>query len=435
MSAGRRFARWAVPVALCIMAAAGFAQAADAQDPASAEARARARAVAVEAYAKEAGVSRDQAREVLEVQARASDLPDALRKELGQSYGQMWFVGGHVFVAVGPGGDLEVAQRVIADHGLAAATTVERVRWNETGLRAAFDAVGRALVEEVRAGTATPVIVGGGLRVVVAARPSAALRDTVEEAARRGAVEHDVPYSIVESSRESLKAAPAYTLPGDGWPLIAGMRYISDTGYQCTLAFRTYSPSNSVVSFMTAGHCQESGWRYACTDAVTCSHFGYDAGGYVSGAGDAGIVILTEAAWATYPAVLNWLDQYQGVGVFGASDSAFGGFYCHTGMGSASRGWPGTTCGTNNGTARVSYSDYPGVVLVLQQMSGMYLCAIRGDSGGPVWNIYNGHAIGMTSGGMPVDTCGNAGAGTSTTLYYTDVRPAARAFGVQVLTL
>ncbi|MDO8213196.1 hypothetical protein [Conexibacter sp. CPCC 206217] len=111
-----------------------------------------AKAAAADSYAKAYNVSVDKAREILDEQAKGEGLPEELRKEIGESFGQVWFNNGRYVVEVGPGGSVAAVRRAVEGRGLATDTVVREVGWNETTLNAALRDVAERLDREIRAG-------------------------------------------------------------------------------------------------------------------------------------------------------------------------------------------------------------------------------------------------------------------------------------------
>ncbi|MGB7157298.1 MAG: hypothetical protein WBD40_04480 [Tepidisphaeraceae bacterium] len=390
---------------------------------------------AVKAYARDYDVTATRAQAVLEMQARGTDLSEVLPEALGSSFGQVWFRDGRYDVYVQKGGDVALARELLAERGVSSTAIVREVPWNAADLRRELGAVHGRLPHQSDADEAFVATADGGLEITLARSASDATARAAADAGRRTASEAGVPVDVVRADHELGTPTRMYALPGYGGPpWIAGMlnRPTDDSAGSCTTGFYARAIGNY---FLTAGHCigNRTPYRKVFRSPGSPVNVGIDVGGFDNTWGDAGVI----ASWdvmAPYPAMLDWTNPVNpAIAVFGASLSTNGFFYCHTGVGSHLAGHSATTCGTNRGYGPITFPGYPNEVFYRQIYRGN-TCGWVGDSGGPVWDPFIGHAIGIFEGGQG-GSAFNGGCGTNMILYYTDAKPAAATLGVTIATI
>ncbi|MGB7158201.1 MAG: hypothetical protein WBD40_09055 [Tepidisphaeraceae bacterium] len=399
-----------------------------------------ARDDAVRVYASDFGVSESVARRVLEEQAKGAGLEEDVQEVVGvSSFSQVTFTDGryNVYVTDGAG---DAARRVVAERGFAQAAVVRDVAWNADDLVAALRRTDAALAARMSVEQFQVTTADGRLQI--------ALAPSVDETATREAAgvaeattdARQVPVKVVRAGREFGSASLHYTPTGYGGPpWIAGSINTSladNAGYSyaCTTGFYSRALGNY---FLTAGHCLFTGGhstRRVCYSRGNCVNAGVDVGGYTNIGGDAGVIASWDV-WPPYPAMLDWTNPVNaGIAVFGISPIAYGKFYCRTGIGTAIAGHSATTCGINTGLTVARAAGYPSSGVTVQTLRGN-ICGFGADSGGPYWDPYIGHAIGIHNGTRNMAGGYGQGCGTDMQLWYTDAGNAAASLGVRIATI
>jgi hypothetical protein len=363
-------------------------------------------------YAEQYDVSRDRAMAVLKAQALGTGLENDLRDDEDVRYADLAFVPdqGTWKVTIAEGGDAAAALRILAAHGIIN-PQIARARWSAEARDAAERSINRKLHGAIASGVAwTTRRSDNGLTINLSSKASPSDIDSAQSL--------DGPVSVAtDVAPRDLPSPVACGSPYCDVPLVAGVAYTESAVGNCSMGFAATAPGSGNMYNLTAGHCTWVGFTVStCNAAITwCPTIGTDVGGYLSAAGDGGIIELN-GVFPNYPAyrVFGW--AYPTYGVLGTSAAYVNQYLCHTGR------YTYTTCGfvsSVNGPNQLGGSSS----YILQGA-----CSIRGDSGGPLFNPANGTAVGITVASSNPNSCPPGGNET----VHEPAGKAAATFGVSI---
>ena len=345
---------------------------------------------AVAQFAHAAGISDQQAEANISIQHQAGDIVGQLESALGTSYAGVWFNNqlGEFEVPILNSGGESAASHVFAGLGLGDAfgTTSAKYSWNEllTGqrswngwLEARFGSQQVYSTAIDTAANSVDVSLSSSLPAQVRASVAAAI------------AQHGSDARVEVVSPESLNVtADGCSFPNCGAPLRGGVQ-VTGPPYncsgsvcyysECTAGFIVHSLSNDLPYMLTAGHC-------FMTDSGT-----FRSGNWTATSSDTGNTYAIGAGWrATVSSSLTVM--YENSPVQGEAE-------CHEGRTS------GNQCGVNVSPSTSANVTYPWGTINVSNLAEDNGCASPGDSGGPVMDIGNSYALGITiadsDGGCP----------------------------------
>lgn len=382
--------------------------------------------------ARERGVSLAEAERRIGWQQRAHELQDVLASALREDqFGGLWIGDDDDRIKVGvvDAGFAAntTAGRTIgglaADHGLADAVDIVRVRHSLAALTRANDWLGGEL-ERVNNGAPWPLQAGyvTDESTVRLGLPPRAQELTPAQRALIGEAKRRLGPMLSTYSYTDRITADACLFPYCDPPLRAGVR-INPVG--CTLGFLGRSRSDGKLYAFTAGHCLDGS-----SSTIYSTHFSdgsvHNIGprhNFVYGTGgDAGIIRVTnEAGWRARA----WVYVWPSTGNDGVGGTAYDAEYPITGDGASSLNM--RICKSGVSPDRTSCGRVKELGVTVTYTSGVTVrnlartsyCSMGGDSGGPVYASNTAYGI---------HVAGSSGC----VAYYQGIRGAENAMNVNV---
>ncbi|OQO94705.1 serine protease [Saccharomonospora piscinae] len=332
----------------------------------------------LQAMQRDLGLTEQQAEQRLQREETARTVDDALRAELGTSYGGSHYDAAERSLVVGVTDHAEFAEV------RAAGATPQLVDDSASALNAAADAL------DARESRAPEAVTGWYVdprsnSVVVTTKPGTEGKATGFVAA--AGVDRDM-VEIVESTES----------PTALMDIIGGNAYYMGGGGRCSIGFSVQG------GFVTAGHCGSNGTSTSSPSGYFAgSSFPYNDYAYVATGSD--------------DTPRPWVNMYNGSArvVSGSNEAPVGSSVCRSG---STTGWHCGTIEAKNQTVRYSQGAVYGMVRT-------NVCAEPGDSGGSF--ISGNQAQGMTSGGSGNCTWGG-------TTYYQPVNEVLNAYNLTLVT-
>lgn len=340
----------------------------------------------VSAMRRDLGLTEEQVHRRLAFEAKAPQLEETLREQLGAKFGGAWLDASGSQLIVGVTDEASAARVRLAG---ARPQLVARSQEQLERVKAELDRNLQALSPAIHSWHVDPATNS----VVVHADASSQSKLRADAFIARSSGARDGSIRVVPSTQAPQ---PAYDVRG-GDPY-----YFSN--YRCSVGFSVNG------GFVTAGHCggagtTTTGYNGVAMGTIQASTFPGNDFGWVA----------TNGSWAPQP----WVYNYNGgnVTVAGSQEASVGASICRSGY---TTGWRCGTLEAKNVT--VNYSVGP--VYGLHRTNA---CADGGDSGGAV--LSGTQAQGVTSG--VAGTCAN---GNPPQTFYQPIKPILSTYGLTLRT-
>jgi hypothetical protein len=424
-------------VALCLLLSSPASASAASIDLPAGTSTAEAGALEVSSYQDAFGVSKQTAEENLEAQSDGAAIAEQLQASQGERYAGVWFdnESGEFVVPTPPDSGRAAVAAVLSGAELEGDFRTKAVQSSWEELEAAQRRIDDALGALIEAG-----LVGTGLdpktnAVVIeeAAGASAVQRAEVQAAAASESVKVEVRQSQGQGPGFTTQACQVQAAICDA-PMRGGVNIVPKGGLRgmgCTAGFKATGNANGNRFMLTAGHCvAESGalnWdSFTTAQLETREPLGHvDA--YSFPTHDYAAINVNGTNWdktSPWPTIIAYWGINQEYPITSESSSYLGEYVCHLGEQS------GLSCGAVTGMHLTEpVEDEAGNLLgyVYNLTRFEHICAIGGDSGGPVFagNIALGLYTGSDKPKKATEHCYYNG-------YYTEITEDTDLLGVHV---
>jgi hypothetical protein len=426
---GRRYKAWsvAIPIAGMVLSLwlAVSASAADFQaEPQESEPL----AFEVGSYAKDVGVSSEEAERRLAIQHEGAGIVELLEEELGDGYAGIWFdnAAGEFVVPVVRSAARSAVAAKLEGTALKGHFRLESVRSTWSELEGAQKQLDRDLSNLIASSfvqtSRDPV--HNSVVVHESESSSKSARAEIQEEIETQEVDVELRREAADRFRLGESACNEPVRVCDR-PLRGGVKIEPlpvGSGY-CTAGFKATGKTFGNQFILTAGHCSKGTGAWGSRDSSSALHEMAVAEESIFPGGDYGKLKVTgfgtyweKGAW---PSQVAFWGANQGNPINSESWSYVGQYVCHAGATS------GSSCGSVTALGKTVAYEGGEVLVSLSEVAGPSFCAMPGDSGGPVFS--SEIALGILSGAevVPPGTC-------SPYALYQEVTNATNALGVTV---
>ena len=373
-------------------------------------------------YEHDFDVSHDTAERNLEVQERGAGIVGELKAGLGKRYAGVWFDNdtGEFVVPLLPGADRIAVASQLADDGLSDQYRVMPAASSWEELEASQARLDNYLQDHIKAQLVQTSLDPRTNAVVI--HEAKAVGGEVEAGLRLAAAKEGVRVEVKPGSVERFNFEPLACKTSApracGRPLRGGVSLTRNTSSfhqigECSTGFKALANGNRYI--LTAGHCAALFSSWGSEDASETFHPIGGVAEYKFPGGDWARITANGSSywdWSPWPSQVAhyWEDQERPINY--EAWSYLGQYVCHSGTQS------GTSCG---GVSALDVTA-PYGVNHLTEVTGV--CAMAGDSGGPVFA--GSTALGLLSGGdLEFPECQRP-------ILYVEITEATSAMGVSV---
>lgn len=368
---------------------------------------AKAEALEVSSYRDDFDVSKQTAEESLEAQSDGAGIAEQLESSEGKSYAGVWFdnESGEFVVPTVPGANPESISASLAGSDLAGDFRTEPVKSSWDELQAAqkrLNGTLSALIEEGLVGTSLDPR-ANAVVIELAAGANGSQRTKIQAAARGESVKAEVRESQEHQLGISAEACQTKAAACDA-PMRGGVDITPKGGLRgsgCTAGFKGIGDTYGSRFMLTAGHCIAEAGGATNWDSFTVAPEARQPLGQVSAYSfpthDYAAINANGTTWdkPSWPTIVGYWGVNQEYPISYESTSYVGEYVCHVGQQS------GLSCGAVTGVHLTEpVEDSAGHLLgyVNNMTKFEHMCAIGGDSGGPVFAASGNVALGIYSG-------------------------------------